>query len=236
MYQVKYQDFEGPLDLLLDLMEKKKLDITQLSLAKVADDYLGYMEEKDNIDIANLSSFLLTASQLILLKSKALLPLFEFSQEEEEEIENLQQRLKEHQKFRKAADSLKRRLAEKKIYFSKEQEVLDYKKFIPVDCQAEDLKNIFKNILQSIPQNQPLEEEVMKDVISLEDKISQIKGSLQKRISIAFKETIQDAEDKMELIISFLAILEMVKQKLLFAKQQKNYCDIMLSKKILKEK
>lgn len=231
MYQVKYQDFEGPLDLLLDLIEKKRLDITQLSLAKVADDYLEYIEKKGAVDIANLSNFLLTASHLILLKSKALLPLFEFSQEEEEEIEDLQERLKEHQKFRKVAEKIKYQLELKKIFFSKKEEVLDFKKFVPIDCSKEDLKEIFLKIIQSLPEDKKLKEEMIEEVVSLEDKILQIRTSLEKRMSIAFKDTIKNAEDKVEMIVSFLAILEMVKQKLLFAKQEKTFCDINISRR-----
>jgi len=86
MYNVKLENFEGPLNLLLELIEKRELDITQLSLAKVADDYLEFIEREGEIDLANLSEFLLIASQLILLKSKALLPVFELTKEEEEEF------------------------------------------------------------------------------------------------------------------------------------------------------
>ncbi len=99
-YKVKLEQFEGPLDLLLELIEKEKLDITNLSLTKVADEYLSYIEDRENITLDSLASFLSVASRLILIKSRALLPLLKFSEEEEEEIKDLEYQLAEYKKFK----------------------------------------------------------------------------------------------------------------------------------------
>ena len=99
-YHICLEQFEGPLDLLLSLIEKEKLDITHVSLAKVADQYLKYLETEESISLGNLTAFLSVAARLILIKSRALLPILEFSDEEEESMDDLETRLKVYKRFR----------------------------------------------------------------------------------------------------------------------------------------
>lgn len=230
MYRIKYENFEGPLDLLLELFEKKKLDITKMSLAKVADDYLEYIEISQNVSLANLSDFLLAASQLILIKSKALLPLFEFTEEEEEEIKDLQIRLLEYQKFKKASDFIREKIAKGIRSFSREEEKKIAVKFIPPQISKESLAVIFKQVQTETPKEEKLAEEIMQEIISLEEKVAQIKNSLEKRMKMAFTETIKNAQDKIEVVVSFLAMLEMIKQKIVFVQQDSLFSEIQISK------
>ena len=104
----KLEKFEGPLDLLLELIEKEELQITELSLAHVADQYLEHIKNNSNIHLENLAEFLSVASKLILIKSRALLPILEFSQEEEAEIKDLAKQLEEYKKFKEAARRMER--------------------------------------------------------------------------------------------------------------------------------
>lgn len=231
MYQVKFEDFEGPLDLLLDLFEKKKLDITKLSLSKVADDFLAYLENGQAANLDNLSSFLLTASQLILIKSKALLPLFEFTEEEEEEIEDLQARLVEYRKFKEAAEVLSQGMLENKKCFFRLEEKFSFGRFISPGLSKKELTAIYDQIKMEISQEDDLSEEIMREVVTLEEKISQMKVSLERRMKIAFYETIEESKDKTEVIISFLAMLEMIKQKIVLVEQTGLFSDIWISKR-----
>jgi len=112
--------FEGPLDLLLDLIERQKLKITEVSLAEVADQFLAYLEKADNIELGQLADFLAVASKLILIKSKALLPMLELTEEEEEDIEELKWRLEEYKKFKKAAAKIGAIDREGKMFYSRQ--------------------------------------------------------------------------------------------------------------------
>ena len=107
-YRFKLEKFEGPLDLLLELIEKEELRITELSLAKVADQYLEYIKNNENIHLENLSDFLSVASKLILIKSRALLPVLQFTDEEEGEIQDLARQLEEYKRFKEASQVLSR--------------------------------------------------------------------------------------------------------------------------------
>lgn len=230
-YEIKTEGFVGPLDLLLRLVDREELDITRLSLAKVADDFLQEMESRE-VELAELSEFLLIASQLILIKSKALLPFFEFTQEEEDEISDLEDRLKEYRAFKKASMELQKQLALKKVFFSREEnekkEVL--KKFIDPKISLVELKELWERILEKNAPKEKMEERIMEKIITLEDRISHLKFSLEKRIKIAFRESIKGAKDKIEVIVTFLAMLEMVKRKIIFAKQEYSFGEIILTK------
>lgn len=231
MYQIKTKNFEGPLSLLLELFEKQKLDVTKISLAQVADDYLEYIEDGKNADLANLSEFLLIASSLLLIKSKALLPLFEFSQEEEEEIRDLEERLLEYQKFKNAAEEIEKIYKLERVCFSKEpQEKLDLG-FVSPGIFKEELQKLFVGVLQEIPTKKELAEQVMEEVISLEEKMLHLKYSIEKRAKIAFTETISKAKDKIEVIVTFLAMLEMIKQKTLIVSQSELFGEITMEAK-----
>ncbi len=105
-YHFRLEKFEGPLDLLLSLIEKEKLDITQVSLAQVADQYLAYIRDEESLSLENLSAFLTIAARLILIKSRALLPVLDFSDEEEEAMEDLEYQLKAYRLFREASQAL----------------------------------------------------------------------------------------------------------------------------------
>ena len=231
-FTIKNKHFEGPLDLLLELIEKQKLDVTKLSIVEVADEYLEYVDSRENVDLANLSEFLLIASQLILLKSKALLPLFEFSQEEEEEIEDLEERLREYQRFKKAASDIKTLLEGKKVSFSREEEKVQRISFVMEKVPPGELKKLFCGALQSMPTKEELAKQVMEEVVSIEEKISQLKNSIEERMRVAFHETVQEAGSKIDVIVTFLAMLEMVKQQLVTVSQGELFSDIIMEKKV----
>ena len=233
-FELKNRHFEGPLHLLMELIEKQKMDITKLSLVEVADEYLEYVESKEHVDLANLSEFLLIASQMILLKSKALLPLFEFTKEEEEEIENLEERLREYQRFKKAANSVGAMLSKKDVSFSKSEEKVQRVSFVCERVAPGDLHKIFTSTLQNIPTNEELKKQIIEEVVSIEEKILQLKDSLEARMKIAFHEMIEESTNKIDVIVTFLAMLEMVKQKLVMVKQREIFGEIVINKNNIK--
>lgn len=230
-YHIQLEQFEGPLDLLLALIEKEKLDITQVSLAKVADQFLQYLRHEESISLESLSSFLTIAARLILIKSRALLPILTFSDEEEESMDDLERRLKEYQRFREAAQSLGVMLGRSQISRSREsflgRQVVFYP---PQSLTASDMRTHFANVLGEIPVVEILPEKEMCAIITLEEKILSLQETLSKRIESSFAELTRTAVDRVEVIVSFLAVLEMVKQRIISVEQSKFFSDIRIKR------
>lgn len=233
MYNVRIEQFEGPLDLLLELINKEKMDITNISLAQIADQYLDYLEKKEDINIVNLADFLTVAAKLILIKSKALLPLLDLSSEEEEEIFDLEQQLEEYRKFKLAALEIEKIFNNKFQSFSRDNFVEIEPQFSPPEgIGAKELADIYNNILGQIPVFEKLEEERITKVVSLKERIDNLKEMLSNKAEINFSELIKKGGDKVEVIVSFLAILEMVKRKIVVVEQGDMFYEIKLRRKI----
>ncbi len=228
-YQIKLEQFEGPLDLLLNLIEDEKLDITKLSLAGVADQYLEYIKNNKNINLENLADFLLVASKLILIKSKALLPLLQFSEEEEAEIKDLSKQLEEYKKFKDVSVKIAVLENEKRFSFTREVfEGVGPLFYPPENINVFDLKKYFQLVLAEIPVVEKLEEEFVKEIMTLEEKINDLREMIRKKVEISFSELTADAKEKIDIIVSFLAILEMVKQKVIDVEQNESFREIKL--------
>lgn len=228
-YQVKLEKFQGPLDLLLQLIEKNKLDITEVSLAQVTDQYLKYLENSKEIILENLADFLLVAAQLILIKSKVLLPDLELDEEDELSAEELQNRLYEFKRFKNASRKLK------ELYFS--ENISFEQKFYPEDKIAfypgsnltqENLKKAYETVLVIFEKFKPLKEEVIRETISVKEKIIHLQHLISKQVNIRFKSILTKAKSRLEVIVSFLALLELVKQRIVKVNQEKTFGEIEL--------
>ncbi|MEK7550107.1 MAG: segregation/condensation protein A [Patescibacteria group bacterium] len=230
-YHIRLSQFEGPLDLLLSLIEKEKLDITKVSLATVADQYLEYIKNEEAISLENLSSFLSVATRLILIKSRALLPILEWSEEEEESIEDLENQLRIYKYFREASQKLG-------ALFAKNTQVAGRESYLgmqavyypPKDISAETLRQCYLDILGDIPIIQELPEKELHSIITLEEKMRQFQETLSERVEHSFFEMTKNVGDRVEIIVSFLAVLELVKQRYIFVEQQKFFSDIHITR------
>ena len=232
VYQTKLDKFEGPLDLLLELIEEQKLDITEVSLAKVADQFLEYISQREKITLDSLADFLTIASKLILIKSKALLPTLEFSDEEEKEILDLEKQLQEFKKFKDISIRIGKMSESKRISFSREKFVAIKTFFYPPEnINVFDLKKYFVKVLSEIPAFEKLEEEMVREVITLEERISHLHDFIKGKIETSFAELVSTAEDKVDVIVSFLAMLEMVKQRIIHVDQGELFSEIKLKHK-----
>ncbi|MDR3583559.1 MAG: ScpA family protein [Candidatus Pacebacteria bacterium] len=232
MYRIKLDKFEGPLELLLELIEKDKMDVTELSLAKVADEYLEYIKNNESINLAHLAEFLSVASKLILIKSRALLPMLKFTEEEEEEIKDLAYQLEEYKKFKVAAETLGNLTEAGRICYSREgfggvKSIF----YPPENFNVFDFKKYFQLVLAEIPVIEKLQEEIVSEVVTLEERINDLEQKLRSRVSSSFAELVAGARDKVDVIVSFLAMLEMVKQRLVMVEQGEMFAEIRLSMK-----
>jgi len=232
VYQVKLEKFEGPMELLLELIEKERLDINELSLAKVADEYLNFIKDNDKIDLGHLAEFLSVASKLILIKSRSILPALKFTDEEEEEIVDLKRQLEQYRKFKEASEKLGKMSKLKKQAFPRSGFVgIEAVFYPPENVNIYDLKKTFLKILSEIPLMEKLQEEIVSEVVTLEEKINDLESTLRKRIETSFSELVSGAKEKIDVIVSFLAVLEMVKQRIVNVEQKSLFEDIKLSMK-----
>lgn len=219
--------FEGPLDLLLDLIEEEKLEITDISIAQVADQFLEYLEGNKDISPESLADFLLVAGKLILIKSKAILPLLELEKEEEVDIEKLKWQLREYQKFKEISREIKKLENRRKMFFSRDS-YLGVKTIFcpPENLSSQDIMNVFENVLNKLPKFEKLAQETIKKVISIRDKIEQLKQNLAYRIEMTFREATAGFANKAEVIVTFLAILELVRKEVVVIEQMEMFGEI----------
>lgn len=232
MLTIKLEQFEGPLALLVKLIDKAELDITQLSLATVADQYIAHLRALTNLDPEEMADFLVVASRLLLIKAKALLPYL--LPEEEQAIEEFENQLRMYKEFLEASKQVEKMVAGKKFMFVRE---FNRKALInnlgifspPSNLTASGMSDIFKSILkQIVPPVKPLEEKNLEMVISLEEKISMIQKTVLGKIRSRFSELITNASSKVEVIVSFLAMLELMKQRTISADQSELFAEIEL--------
>lgn len=227
-YTVKTEVFEGPLDLLLSLIEKRKLLINDISLAGVADDYIEYINKQEDFPMSHTADFILIASTLVLIKSKSLLPTLSLSEEEQESIETLEKRLKLHQRMKELSLHISKNFG-KKIMFAR----TPAKNIEPVFSPDKDLSvsKIFggiKSVLHNLPKKAlAIPKKVVEKVISLEEVIENLTARVNKNLKMSFKEFSGiGKEEKVNVIISFLAMLELVKQGIVSVTQDKHFSDI----------
>lgn len=233
MYQVKVNQFEGPFDLLLDLIDKKKLSINEISLAEITGQYLDYLKEARNFPVREVVYFIVVAATLMLIKSRSLMPTLQFSQEEELEIQNLEMRLQEYQRFKLLARGLEN-IFGKRVIFAREaflnMEVVDV--FVePKDLSVSSLEAAVKNLLERLPQKEMLPEVVVKKTVSLEQKIDELIKRFESRAKFFFSElkNVKESE-KIDLIVGFLAVLELTKRGFIKVVQEKNFGEIEIIK------
>lgn len=223
--------FEGPLDLLLDLIEKEKLEITDISIAQVADQFLEYLDGNKDISPESLADFLLVAGKLILIKSKAILPLLELEEEEEMDIEKLKWQLREYKKFKEISKEIKKLENRREMFFSRDSYLGVKTVFCPPEnLLSQDLMNVFENVLNKLPKFEKLAQETIKKVISIRDKIEHLKKSLVYRIEMTFHEATSGFANKVEVIVTFLAMLELVRKEIVVIEQTEMFGEIRIRK------
>ncbi len=230
-YKVALAQYQGPLDILLNLIEKRKLFINEISLAKIADDYIAYVGSLGSFPIAESAQFILIASTLLLIKSKSLLPTLDLTSEEEASVHDLEHRLKLYKQIRDLSKHVKDRFGKNIIF-----ERIPPKTIDPVFSPDESMTipnfvAAIKNVLQNLPKKEAIPKAVIKKVISLEEMIGSLTVRVQRSLRMSFKEFSKShggegKEHKVNVIVSFLAMLELVKQGIVDVSQEKDFEDI----------
>jgi segregation and condensation protein A len=234
-FKIKTQAFEGPLDLLLDLIEKRKLFINDISLAKVTDDFISHIQQFENLPMGESAHFILVASTLLLIKSKSLLPELNLTEEEKGDIQNLEIRLKIYQRIKEASKGVAQLFAGEAggMIFTQSHARPVTPVFAP-DAEFTLEKSLFllKDLIGRLPKKERLPQVVVEKVISLEDMIGTLTKRIQGALRMSFKSFAgEHKENKVNFIVSFLAMLELVKQGIVHVTQESNFADIQMETK-----
>jgi segregation and condensation protein A len=226
-FAVKAGEFEGPLDLLLGLVEERKLHISQVALAAVADDFIAFLKDHPATK-AELADFVLVAATLMLIKSAALLPNLEFSPDEKESMEELERRLKLYQEIKSLGQGLKKLYGRQPLFAR--QPTPPQPVFTPsAELSASNLANAMAQLLKNLPLPAALSQVVVKKVINLEEVMVNLMARVERAISLSFRDFIKDKKEKLDVIVSFLGLLELVKRGLVAVEQSDHFADIKLS-------
>ncbi len=225
---VKTSVYEGPLELLLELIEKRKLLINDISLAAVTDEYIARVNAATDHPIGETAEFVSLAATLLLIKSRSLLPTLELSSEESRDIKELEYRLALYQIIKESARSLQALLSAPMLYEGNppERDPL----FLPDNTITLDgLRAAAQTLIQGFPQSLTLPKVEVKRIVSIEEMIER----LQQRVSAALKLSFREfagvgKKERTEIIVSFLAMLELVKKGILNANQESTHGDIVL--------
>jgi segregation and condensation protein A len=230
---IKLDKFEGPFYLLLSLIENEELAITEISLVKVADQYIEYLKTSKEIDPEQVADFLVVAAKLLLLKSRALLPYL--YPEEDEEVDDFEKQIKMYQEFLAATKQIAEMIGKKKFMFAREfnrKAILgEQKGFMPPkNADKATMSMIFEDIISRLRPTEKLGEAKIEDSISIEEKISNIREMLGKKVNFVFSQIMSKAANRTEVIVGFLAILELMKQRELLLDQTELFGEITVSR------
>ncbi len=231
-YQVQLPVFEGPLDLLLQLIEREELDITKVALAQVADQYLQHLERLQAHRIEELAEFLVIAAKLLQIKSEALLPRPPAREPDEEDpAESLARQLMQYRRFKQAAAELESRERAGLRSF------LRVAKTEPAPAELDlgglglsDLRTAMLEALAGMPGAPALDEAAEPPRILIRDKIRELLQILDRQDRLSFLELMRQAATRMDVVVSFLALLELVKSRRVRATQERPFADIVLSR------
>ncbi|MFH0780055.1 MAG: ScpA family protein [Parcubacteria group bacterium] len=227
-YNIEIKNFSGPLDLLLQLIENEKLEITEIAIGSVTEQYLARLEKLEIKDPEELSDFLVVAARLLLLKSKALLPAIE----EEEQLDDLARQLKLYKEFIDASKKIEAMIKLGKFTFSRDKLPAKTKvEFAPPpDLKIADLRSSFVMILKRLEPLLRLPSETIKKNISLKQTILNIRSMIDSKGKFGFGELLGAANSKADVIVHFMALLELLKQKELQVRQKGAFGDITIEK------
>lgn len=231
-FQLHLPIFDGPLDLLLHLIEREELDITNIALVQVADQYMGYLREAEQINLDALAEFIYIGARLLLLKSRALLPRPEAEQQAEDDDEDIEgdlaRQLMEYKLFKEAAGQL--REIERAGMHS-------YPRIAPPPelPPPPGLDGVTLDMLQQLMQGaltrKPVEEPVhiiRPYRITVREKIAFLRQQLTERGRLSFRAIVEECATRTEVVVSFLAVLELIKSRVLDAEQDAAFADIVL--------
>lgn len=246
--KIKVADFEGPFDLLLHLIKKNKMDIYNIEIYKITNQYLRYLDEMKEMDLEITSEFIVIAATLIEIKSKSLLPKVKVEDENEEDIENkLKLRLIEYKQIKAVSSFFKERHINSGEIYSKKPEIIEIEEEKAPKSNEDifknltliDLYNIYNNILDTYHNKQNninvVQRKIYTDKYKVEDKMNELLDRFNNANVIEFRSIIKESESKLETVVTFLALLELIKLRVIIAYQEGNFKEILMKRRVENE-
>lgn len=248
LLKIKVDDFEGPFDLLLHLIKKNKMDIYNIEIYKITNQYLRYLDEMKEMDLEITSEFIVIAATLIEIKSKSLLPKVKVEDENEEDIENkLKLRLIEYKQIKAVSSFFKERHINSGEIYSKKPEIIEIEEEKAPKSNEDifknltliDLYNIYNNILDTYHNKQNninvVQRKIYTDKYKVEDKMKELLDRFNNANVIEFRSIIKESESKLETVVTFLALLELIKLRVIIAYQEGNFKEILMKRRVENE-
>ena len=229
MHNFKLEKFEGPLDLLLQLIEREELPISEVSISQMADQFVQQMKT-GGVPPEELADFLLVAAKLLYLKSKILIP--QLVDEDLEEGIGLEQQLRMYKEYLTAAKGLNTLWQEQTVAFARDRlPVLSTQGFYPPrHLTAVKLAAVCQTVVDFLRPMLAVPQEAVRRTISIQQKIANLKDLVWQKSRLLFQQWIKGAKDRTEVVVSFLALLEMVKQRQVAAEQITLFAEITIDK------
>ena len=237
-YSIKINEFEGPLDLLLHLIKQSNIDIYDIEISEITKQYLDYINKMEELNINVASSYIVMAAELMEIKSKSLLPQKEDEEvEDEEEVskENLINKLIEYKKYKEMTSSFKEmETLRQNIYIKSPERLTNYiDKTITNDgdVSINDLVDAFKKFLERKNLEKPISTKITNKEYSVKERKHSIKNILLEKKKVLFTELFEE-HNTSYIIVTFLSILEMTKEKEIILKQDSNFSNITIELKV----
>ena len=227
VFSVKTDTFEGPLELLIELVEKRKLLINSISLAEVTDEFMSRVREMQEQSLPHTAQFISLAATLLLIKSKSLLPTLDLSSEEEASIDDLEERLKKYQLFRQAGHTIQQQFG-KALMYEPEYKTPRETLFLPDQhCSVENLSEALNRVIKDLPELRPEKPRAqVKSTITLEAMMENLENRVRRQFRLSFKDLRSEHTEHKTVIVGFLAILELFKQGNFLVSQVGRFADI----------
>ncbi len=227
-FSIKTDTYEGPFEVLLDLIEARKLLVNDLTLANITEDYIAHVRAQESFPVEETANFIQIAATLLLIKSKSLIPDLTLSEEETADIDDLKRRLEAYEKVREAARELSRVFGRRTLFSEGERAAESF--FSPSrDLSTQALADALARVLTAREVVEALPEARVKPMISIEEVMGQLAKRVQSAMTLSFKEFAGSEKEKVEIIVSFLALLELMKQGSVVAEQYQQHGDIRIS-------
>ncbi len=217
MNEIKLEKFQGPLDLLLQLIELEKLNITEVSLSQITEQFLHYLDKMEKDRSEELADFLVIATKLVYLKSKTLLP---YLYPEEDEGPSLADQLKMYQQYILASKKINILWSQNRIAYGRTEPPIKNTEFVlPLNARGDDLLKSMQKLVSRLRPLDPLPKITIDRAVSVKQKVDIIWNALKQHKKINFKDLITNAQNKTEVIVSFLALLELMRDQKAFINQ-----------------
>jgi segregation and condensation protein A len=231
IYEIQLEEFQGPFDLLLHLVNKHEIDIFDIPISTITSQYLAHLEQMKEQNLELTSEFILVASQLIEIKSKMLLPADEDGEEEEDPREELAQRLYEYKIFKEISAFMKSRENDYLRTYYKDPEYVEGTQITVTEVDPEALLRAFRQVLATVDllrEEEGYIQTIPKEIIRIEDQMVDIQRRMETKNRITFRSLFSESRSIQVVITTFLALLQLVKDNWVRLEQEGNFSEIII--------